>query len=41
MEPLEGKAAERLGSSTVLTKLQRIAELARQQPPMVLTTLGL
>jgi group II intron reverse transcriptase/maturase len=40
MEPLEGKAAERLGSSTVLTKLQRIAELARQQPPMVLTTLA-
>lgn len=40
MEPLEGQAAETSRSSTVSTKLQRIAELARQQPPMVLTTLA-
>lgn len=40
MEPLEGQAAESSSSSTVFTKLQRIAELARQQPPMALTTLA-
>ena len=40
MEPLKGKAAERSGSETVCTKQQRIAELAKQSPHMVLTTLA-
>lgn len=40
MEPLKGKAAGRLGPGTVYTKQQRIAELAKQSPHMVLTTLA-
>ncbi len=40
MAPLEGQAAETSGSGTVFTKLQRIAELARQSPQMALTTLA-
>lgn len=39
-EPLEGKMPERLSSDPVSTKLQRIAELARQSPGMVFTTLA-
>jgi RNA-directed DNA polymerase len=40
MEPLKGKTAESLGSETVCTKQQRIAELAKGSPQMVLTTLA-
>jgi group II intron reverse transcriptase/maturase len=40
MEPLEGQTAETSGSGTASTKLQRIAELAKQAPPMVFTTLA-
>ena len=40
MEPLKGKAAETSGSGTVSTKLQRIAELAKQAPQMAFTTLA-
>jgi RNA-directed DNA polymerase len=40
MEPLEGKMPETLGSASVSTKLQRIAELARQRRAMALTTLA-
>jgi RNA-directed DNA polymerase len=40
MEPLTGKTAEKSGSSTVSTKQQRIAELAKQSPKLVLTTLA-
>ena len=40
MELLEGKMAGRLSPITVSTRLQQIAELARQAPDMVLTTLA-
>lgn len=40
MEPLKGKTAETSGSGTVSTKLQRIAELAKQAPQMAFTTLA-
>jgi group II intron reverse transcriptase/maturase len=40
MEPLEGKTAETSSSSTVSTKRQRIAELAREAPEMAFTTLA-
>lgn len=40
MEPLEGKMPETLGSVSVSTRLQRIAELARQAPKMAMTTLA-
>jgi group II intron reverse transcriptase/maturase len=40
MEPLEGQTAETSGSGTVSTKLQRIAVLAKQAPPMAFTTLA-
>lgn len=40
MEPLKGTTMETLGSVTVCTKLQRIAELAQRAPGMVLTTLA-
>ena len=40
MEPLEGKAMDISRSTAVSTKLQRIAELARQAPEMVLTSLA-
>jgi RNA-directed DNA polymerase len=40
MELLEGKMAGRLSPTVVSTRLQRIAELARQAPEMVLTTLA-
>ena len=39
-EPLEGKMPETSGSDSVSTKLQRIAELAKATPQMVLTTLA-
>ena len=41
MEPLEGKMQETSGSASVSTRLQRIAELARQAPKMAMTTLSL
>lgn len=37
---LKGKTAESFGSGTVCTKHQRIAELAKKNPTMVLTTLS-
>ena len=40
MEPLKGKTAGSSSPETVCTKQQRIAELAKIQPPMVLTTLA-
>lgn len=40
MEPLKGKTAETSSSSTVSTKRQRIAELAREAPEMAFTTLA-
>jgi group II intron reverse transcriptase/maturase len=40
MKPLEGKVAGRFSPTTVSTKLQRIAKLARTAPTMVLTTLA-
>ena len=40
MEPLKGKTAGNSSPSTVCTKQQRIAELAKQSPEMVFTTLG-
>jgi RNA-directed DNA polymerase len=40
MEPLERKMKGTSSPETVSTKLQRIAELARQAPDMVLTTLS-
>ena len=40
MELLEGKMAGRSSPITVSTRLQQIAELARQAPDMVLTTLA-
>jgi RNA-directed DNA polymerase len=39
-ELLEGKMAETSGSTTVSTKLQRIAELAKREPSMSITTLA-
>ena len=40
MELLEGKMAGKSGPTAVSTRLQRIAELARQAPEMVLSTLA-
>lgn len=40
MESLEGKMIETLGSEPIATRLQRIAELARKSPEMVITTLA-
>jgi RNA-directed DNA polymerase len=40
MEPLKGKSAGKSCPGTVSTKQQRIAELAKQSPHMVLTTLA-
>jgi RNA-directed DNA polymerase len=40
MEPLKGKTAGSLSPDTVCTRQQRIAELAKIRPPMVLTTLA-
>jgi RNA-directed DNA polymerase len=40
MEPQEGKTTGASIPDTVSTRLQRIAELARMSPPMVLRTLG-
>lgn len=40
MEPLKGQTARTSGLGTVSTKQQRIAELARQAPPMAFTTLA-
>ena len=40
MEPLEGPMPERHSSTSVYTKLQRIAELARRMPDTALTTLA-
>jgi RNA-directed DNA polymerase len=40
MEPLKGQTAETSGSSTVLTKQQRIADLAWRSPQMAITTLA-
>lgn len=40
MEPLKRKTSGSLGSGTVSTKQQRIAELAKQSPHMVITTLA-
>ncbi len=40
MELLKGQTAESSGSSTVCTKRQRIADLARRSPQMVITTLA-
>lgn len=40
MEPFEGKMAETPGFSTIYTKQQRIAEVARQAPKAALTTLA-
>lgn len=40
MEPNEGKMAETLSSTTVSTKLGRIAKLARDRPQEALTTLA-
>ena len=40
MELLEGKMEGKLGPKTVSTKLQRIAELARQAPQMAFTSLS-
>jgi group II intron reverse transcriptase/maturase len=40
MEPLEGQTAGTPSPSTVSTKLQRIANLAREMPGMALTTLA-
>ncbi len=40
MEPIEGKMAETLSSTTVSTKLERIAKLARDRPQEALTTLA-
>jgi len=39
-EPLEGKMEETSNSTTVCTKLERIAKLARQAPEMAFTTLA-
>jgi group II intron reverse transcriptase/maturase len=39
-EPLEGKMMETSGSSTISTKLERIAKLAREAPEMAFTTLA-
>jgi RNA-directed DNA polymerase len=39
MEPLEGNMAETLSSGTVVTKRQRIAELAKQAPLMGFTSI--
>jgi group II intron reverse transcriptase/maturase len=39
-EPLEGKMEETSGSTTVCTKLERIAKLAKQAPEMAFTTLA-
>ena len=39
-EPLEGTMGETSGSRTVSTKLQRIAELAKNAPEMAFTTLA-
>jgi group II intron reverse transcriptase/maturase len=40
MEPLEGKMPGTSSSDSISTKLQRIAELARKSPGMVITTLA-
>jgi RNA-directed DNA polymerase len=40
MGTFEGKMAETLGSTTVSTKLERIAKLAREMPQAALTTLA-
>jgi RNA-directed DNA polymerase len=40
MDPLEGKMARTSSPASISTKLQRIAELARQAPEMVFTTLA-
>lgn len=40
IEPLEGHMSETSNSSSVCTKQQRVAELARQAPQMGFTTLG-
>src|SRR5713226_3338161 len=39
-EPMEGKMKETQGSENISTKLQRIAELARQRSGVALTTLA-
>ncbi len=40
MESLEGKMTETKGSESISTRLQRVAELARRRPALVLTTLA-
>jgi hypothetical protein len=40
MEPLVGNTEDTLGSESVYTKQQRIAQLAKQRPQAVLTTLS-
>jgi hypothetical protein len=40
MEPLEGKMKERSSSTTVSTKLERIAKLAQRMRDKPLTTLA-
>jgi group II intron reverse transcriptase/maturase len=40
MEPIEGTMAETQGSKTVLTKLERIAEIAKKMPGVALTSLS-
>ena len=40
MEPCEGKMAETTSSTTVSTKLERIAKLAKQMPGTALRTLA-
>ena len=40
MDPLKGKTAGNSGPSTVCTKQQRIANLAKQSPKMTFTTLA-
>jgi RNA-directed DNA polymerase len=40
MEPLKGKTAGKCGPSTVSTKQQRIADLAKRSPEMAFTTLA-
>jgi len=39
-DTVEGKMAETPGSTTVSTKLERIAKLAREAPQVALTTLA-
>src|SRR5436190_4787046 len=39
-EPLEGKMKETLGSTSICTKLERIAKLAKEGPGMAFTTLA-